>query len=156
MKVTFYGAAREVTGSRHLLEVNGKKSLLDCGLVQGNWKKAQEKNHTLPFEAADMDAVILSHAHIDHSGSIPRLVRLGYKGKIYCTEATKDLCGYMLIDSAHIQEKEFEYRNKKHDRKGEPHEEPDYTQDDATQALEQFHAFNYREPHELFPGIKVT
>jgi len=156
MKITFYGAAREVTGSRHLLEVNGKKILLDCGLYQGYKKEAQEKNRTLPFEATEINAVILSHAHIDHSGSIPRLVKLGFKGPIYTTEATKDLCGYMLMDSARIQVKETEYQNSKRERKGEPQQEPNYTEEDTTQALSQFHAFKYREMHEIFPGVKVT
>lgn len=156
MKITFHGAAREVTGSRHLLEVNGKKILLDFGLYQGNRKEAQEKNRNLPVTAKDIDAVILSHAHIDHSGSIPRLVKLGFKGPVYATEATKDLCGYMLIDSAHIQEKETEYQNRKREGKGEPAREPDYTEEDAHQALEQFRALKYRESHEIFPGVKLT
>jgi metallo-beta-lactamase family protein len=156
MNITFHGAAREVTGSRHLLEVNGKKILLDCGLYQGNRQDAEDKNHNLPFEAEEVDAVVLSHAHIDHSGSIPRLVKLGFKGPIYSTSATKDLCEYMLIDSARIQERENEYRNKKRKKKGESAIEADYGEEDALQALQQFKALNYQETQEIFPGVKVT
>jgi metallo-beta-lactamase family protein len=156
MKVTFFGAAREVTGSRHLLEVNGKKILLDCGLYQGYKPEAKAKNHTFQFKPTEIDAVVLSHAHIDHSGSIPRLVKLGYRGPIYTTQATKDLCSYMLLDSARIQEKETEYHNKKRKKRGEPLEEAEYTEKDALQALNQFKGLEYRDVKELVPGVKLT
>jgi metallo-beta-lactamase family protein len=118
MKITFWGAAKEVTGSRHLIEVNGKKILLDCGLFQGRRSETEAKNMDFGFDPATLDAVILSHAHIDHSGSLPYLVKRGYKGPIYSTFATRDLCNYMLMDSAFIQEKDAEYVNKKARKKG--------------------------------------
>lgn len=113
MKLHSYGAAREVTGSRHLLEVNGKKILLDCGMFQGRRSEEREKNKNFGFDPTTVDAVIVSHAHIDHSGNLPNLVKQGYKGPIYTTSATEDLLKYMLMDSAFIQEKEVEYLNEK-------------------------------------------
>ena len=113
MKLHFRGANKEVTGSRHLLEVNGKKILLDCGLYQGHRKEEQEKNRNFGFEPEEVDYVLLSHAHIDHSGNLPNLVKQGFNGPIYCTHATADLLSYMLMDSAYIQEREVEYLNKK-------------------------------------------
>jgi metallo-beta-lactamase family protein len=109
MQLTSYGAAEEVTGSQHLLEVNGKKILLDCGLFQGKRKEAFEKNDWFGFDPTTIDTVVLSHAHIDHSGNLPRLVKKGFTGVIYCTEATQSLCDVMLLDSAYIQESDAEY-----------------------------------------------
>src|SRR3989339_404073 len=109
LKIKFCGAAKEVTGSKHLIEFNGKKILLDCGMFQGKRKEAAEKNSVFSFDPKEIDAVILSHAHIDHCGSLPMLVKQGYSGPIYSTFATRDLCNYMLMDSAFIQEKEAEY-----------------------------------------------
>src|SRR3990167_6505613 len=110
MKIHFFGANREVTGSRHLLEVNGKKILLDCGTYQGRRAEEREKNQNfIGFEPKDVHAVILSHAHIDHSGNLPNLVKQGFKGPIYCTHSTADLLTYMLRDSGYIQEREVEY-----------------------------------------------
>ncbi|MFA5828920.1 MAG: MBL fold metallo-hydrolase [Candidatus Gracilibacteria bacterium] len=117
MKLQSFGAAREVTGSRHLLEVNGKRILLDFGMFQGHRKESDKKNRILPFDAGKIDAVILSHAHIDHSGGLPFLVKSGYKGPIYSTFATRDLCNYMLLDSAYIQEKDAQYMNEKINKK---------------------------------------
>ena len=117
MNITFWGAAREVTGSRHLLEINGKSILLDCGLVQGRRSEAEEKNRNLPFDVEAIDAVVLSHAHIDHSGNLPSLVKNGYSGPIYCTHATAGLLHPMLQDSAHIQERDVAFVNKRHKRK---------------------------------------
>jgi len=129
MKIQFIGAAQTVTGSMHLLEVNGYKFLLDCGLYQGKRKLAFEINRTFDlFEPAEIDFVILSHAHIDHSGNLPTLVRKGFKGKIYSTFATRDLASVMLRDSAHIQEKDVEYVNKKRKKQGKNLFEPLYTQ----------------------------
>ena len=105
MKLQFLGAARTVTGSCHLLEVGKKNILLDCGLFQGRRKESFERNRHFSFEPAQIDAVVLSHAHIDHSGNLPTLVARGFGGPIHCTKATKDLCEWMLRDSAQIQEK---------------------------------------------------
>ncbi|UPT66231.1 MAG: MBL fold metallo-hydrolase [Sphingobacteriales bacterium JAD_PAG50586_3] len=117
MKVTFYGAARTVTGSKHMLTtISGKKVLLDCGLFQN--KGAADSNRHLGFNPSELDYVILSHAHIDHSGALPILVKQGFTGAIYCTRATYDLCRIMLADSAKIQESDIAYINKKRERKG--------------------------------------
>ena len=113
MKLTFWGAAGTVTGSMHLLETGGKRYLLDCGLAQGRRKEADAKNRNLPFSASSIDAVVLSHAHIDHSGNLPSLVKHGFSGPIYATPASIDLCNWMLRDTAHIQEKDAEYLNKR-------------------------------------------
>jgi hypothetical protein len=114
MKIEFHGAVRTVTGSQHLITVNNRKVLLDCGLYQGSRKESYARNEHLPFNAADVDALVLSHAHIDHSGNIPHLVKSGFKGDIICTYATRDLCALMLRDSAKIQQYDIEYLNKKH------------------------------------------
>jgi len=112
MKIQFLGAAQSVTGSMHLLTVNGSKILLECGLFQGRRQEAFERNRNLPFDAASIDVLILSHAHIDHSGNIPQLVKQGFQGNILCTHATQDLASVMLRDSAHIQERDAEFVNK--------------------------------------------
>ncbi len=113
MRITFYGAARTVTGSCHMVEVNDKKFLIDCGLFQGKLTDQMLNYESFPFDITKIDFVILTHAHIDHSGRIPKLYKEGYKGVIYATEATVDLCSIMLADSGHIQEKEIEWVNKK-------------------------------------------
>ncbi|MBT5016074.1 MBL fold metallo-hydrolase [Candidatus Peregrinibacteria bacterium] len=156
MKLTSHGAAGGVTGSKHLLEVNGKRILLDCGMFQGRRKEAKELNHKFPFDPKSIDVVVLSHAHIDHSGSLPRLVKLGYDGPIFTTFATRDFCNYMLLDSAYIQEREAEYINKKKLKKGEPMVEPEYTQEDVIEALHQFHGIGYKRAYHIAPGVKVT
>ncbi|MFQ3535075.1 MAG: MBL fold metallo-hydrolase [Aggregatilineales bacterium] len=120
MKITFHGAARGVTGSQHLIEVNERRILLDCGLFQGKRSEAYDRNRKLPYDASRIDVVVLSHAHIDHSGNLPNLVKYGFRGDIFATFATRDLCGAMLLDSAHIQERDVQYVNKKRARKGEP------------------------------------
>jgi metallo-beta-lactamase family protein len=117
MKLTFWGAAGEVTGSMHMVESAGKRYLLDCGLHQGRRKEADAKNRNLPFDARSIDAVVLSHAHIDHSGSLPTLVKHGFSGPIYATPPTIDLCAYMLRDTAHIQEKDAEFLNKRREHR---------------------------------------
>ena len=106
MQIEFAGAAREVTGSCHILRVGGKTVLLDCGMFQGRREESRQKNAKLPLPVAEIDAIVLSHAHIEHSGRLPFLVREGYRGPIYCTSATRDLSSVMLADSAHIQEKD--------------------------------------------------
>jgi metallo-beta-lactamase family protein len=113
MHVTFYGAVREVTGSMHLLSTHQDRILLDCGMYQGRRKTAAEKNRVLPFDPGILTNMVLSHAHIDHSGRIPLLFKNGFNGRIYCTRATADACGYLLLDSAHIQESDAEYLNYK-------------------------------------------
>lgn len=155
MKVTFYGAAREVTGSKHLLEVNGKRILMDCGLFQGNRRKAKEKNMDLMFDASKVDAVILSHAHMDHSGLLPLLVKQGFKGPIYTTHATIDLCEYMLNDSAYIQEREVEFILKHKKNMGEP-VEPLYTQEDVPPTMLAMKGVSYHERTEIVPGVFLT
>ncbi len=156
MKLQFWGAARTVTGSMHLLEVNGAKILLDCGLYQGKRKLSYERNLHFPFDPSDIDALVLSHAHIDHSGNIPNLVRQGFKGNIFATHATRDLCAAMLEDSARIQEQDIEFLNKKRRRKGEPPLEPLYTVQDALDTLPYFVSVSYRRPMLIAPGVKLT
>jgi metallo-beta-lactamase family protein len=156
MRITFYGATRNTTGSMHVIEVNGSRVLLDCGLCQGHRKEAFERNRNLPFDPADIDACVLSHAHIDHSGNLPTLVKRGYKGPIFATPATQDLCEIMLMDSAHLQVKDVEYVNKKRRKRGKNPFEPLYVKEDAQQALEHFEALPYEDPHEVVPGLTVN
>lgn len=156
MKLTFYGAARTVTGSQHLLEANGIRILMDCGLYQGKRQDAFERNRQLPFNPRDIDLMILSHAHIDHSGNIPSLVKQGFQGDILCTFATRDLCSTMLRDSAHIQYYDVQYMNKKRARAGEPPVEPLYTKEDAVSSLKNFLAIGYERPYRISPEITVT
>ncbi len=153
MKLTFLGAAHEVTGSCTLLEAAGRHIVIDCGMEQG---ANIYENCDLPIAAGEIDAVLLTHAHIDHSGKIPALVAQGYRGPIYATEAARRLCNIMLRDSAHIQEFEAEWRNRKAQRSGEPAYVPLYTMKDAEAALRQFEGCGYDEPLEIFPGITVA
>jgi metallo-beta-lactamase family protein len=156
MKITFHGAARTVTGSQHLIEVNGHRILLDCGFYQGKRSESRERNIHLPFDAASIDVMVLSHAHIDHSGNVPNLIKSGFKGDIICTSATRDLAASMLQDSGHIQEKDAEYLNKKLKKRGEPPVKPIYTQQDAETALRSFVGINYERAHVLAPGVVLT
>ena len=152
MKLTFLGAAHEVTGSCTLLETAGKRILIDCGMEQG---ADIYENCDLPVSAGELDAVLLTHAHIDHSGKLPALVAQGFKGPIYATEAARRLCQIMLRDSAHIQEFEAEWRNRKAQRAGEPPYIPLYTMADAEAALKAFVGCDYDSPVEIFPGVTV-
>lgn len=152
MKLGFYGAAREVTGSKHLVQVNGKNILLDCGMFQGHRKEAAEKNKDLMFDASKIDMVILSHAHIDHSGDLPYLVKQGFKGPIYTISATKDLCSHMLMDSAYIQQREVEYILK---RKGQV-VEPLYTEEEVMETLKLMTTVPYHRKTEIAPGVNLT
>ena len=153
MKLIFLGATHEVTGSCTLLEACGKKILIDCGMEQG---ADTYENCDLPILPAEVDAVCLTHAHMDHSGKIPALVAKGYTGPVYATEATGRLCQIMLRDSAHIQEFEAEWRNRKAKRAGEPPYVPMYTMADAEQALRQFAVYPYEQQIQIFDGITVT
>ncbi len=156
MKITFHGAAQTVTGSQHLIEVNGQRLLLDCGLYQGARQESYERNRNLPFDASAVDVMILSHAHIDHSGNIPNLVRSGFTGDIVCTFATRDLCSTMLMDSAYIQEKDAQFVNKKRARNNEPPIQPIYTVEDTVNSLEYFNAIGYHRQREIASGVYVT
>lgn len=155
MDVQFWGAAGEVTGSMHLVTVGRHRVLLDCGMFQGRRKHAFEKNRKLPFDAASLDAVVLSHAHIDHSGNLPTLVRNGFRGKIYATPATRDLCRHMLVDSAHIQKSDVRFVNRRRRRQGKTPFEPLYLIGDARRALKRFRPVDYERPFEPAPGIRA-
>ena len=156
MKLQFFGAVRTVTGTMHLLETNGVRILLDCGLYQGPRQESFDRNRTLPFEAGTIDAMVLSHAHIDHSGNIPVLVRSGFSGDIYTTAASRDLCAAMLRDSAHIQEEDAAYVSKKRAKQGLPPIEPLYTTEDADRSLNHFVGLGYNRPLRIAPGITLT
>jgi metallo-beta-lactamase family protein len=156
MKISFFGAARTVTGSQHLIEVRGHRILLDSGLFQGKRKEAFELNRRGFVDATTVDALVLSHAHIDHSGNIPTLVRNGMTAQIFSTPATRDLCGVMLLDSAHIQEKDVEFVNRKRLARGKIPFEPLYTQEDALRAMRQFTGVDYGEKREILPGIHLS
>ena len=153
MTLQFLGAARTVTGSMHLVHVNGNRILLDCGLFQGRREEANQRNRNFPFDPKSIDAIILSHAHIDHSGNLPGIVRQGFRGPIYCTPATRDLCEVMLADSAHIQEKDVEFVNKKREKHGEPTVEPLYVARDATAAMELFRTVPYDRAFDVVKGL---
>ncbi|MBN1153413.1 MBL fold metallo-hydrolase [candidate division KSB1 bacterium] len=155
MKISFYGGVETVTGSMHMIHVNDKRILLDCGLFQGRRKEAEKKNRKLPFDEKSLDAMILSHAHIDHSGNIPNLVRNGFKGPIYTTHASKDLCEYMLADSGYIQEKDVEYVNKKNAKKNLPPVEPIYTKQDAMDSLSYFEGVDYNKEFDVTEGVRA-
>ncbi len=155
MKIHFYGAARTVTGSMYLLEINQHKLLLECGLYQGRRKESYQRNRSFPFLPEEIDAVILSHAHIDHSGNLPNLVKQGYRGPIYTTAATAHLDNIMLLDSGYIHEKDAEYLNKRLEKQGKPLIEPLYTKEDAARVAPLFHGLGYKEIFEPVPGIKA-
>jgi len=156
MKIHFFGAARTTTGSMYLLEINGKKLLLECGLFQGHREETTNRNRNFPFIPAQVDAVVLSHAHIDHAGNLPNLVKQGYRGPIHCTNATRDLCSIMLVDSAHIQADDAKFVSKKHAEKNKPRVEPLYSIEDAEQAVKQLRGANYDEPFQPVAGVTVT
>jgi len=152
LEITFVGAAREVTGSCHLLHVNGHTVALDCGMFQGKRSESAEKNRTLPIPIKDLDAVVLSHAHIDHSGRLPFLVAQGYSKTIWATSATRDLSAVMLADSAHIQEKDAEYLAKKH----KDFVEPLYGMRHAVRTMELMVGVPYNKPFDVVPGVRGT
>jgi len=156
LKIQFIGAAQTVTGSQHLLHVNGKKILLDCGLFQGRRKDAYEINKNFMFNPEEIDVMLLSHAHIDHTGNIPHLIRSGFKGHIYTTSATVDLCQIMLRDSAYLQERDIYFVNKKRKKQNKQLFEPLYTIDDVEAAMENFIGVQYDKTIEVAPGVKAT
>ena len=153
MRISFHGAAHTVTGSQHLIEVNGSKLLLDCGLYQGRRADTYERNLNFQYEPKAVDAVILSHAHIDHAGNLPNLVKQGYEGLIFATRATADLGSLMLRDSGRIQESDAEFVNKKRARRGEEPIEPLYTEQDAEEVAGMFKGVDYVEAFEPIPGV---
>jgi metallo-beta-lactamase family protein len=156
VKLKFLGAAKSVTGSMHLLELNGTRILMDCGLLQGRREESNRRNRNLPFDPQSIERVVLSHAHIDHSGNLPNLVKQGYKNSIYSTFATRDLCVAMLKDSAYIQEKDAEYLNKKKERRGLPPVEPLYETDDVEQTLSLFRGTSYHKAFYVSADVKLT
>lgn len=155
MKIKFCGAARTVTGSCHMVTFNQGKLLIDCGMRQGNDAKTEYGADSFPFSPAEIDAVLITHAHIDHTGLIPLLIKQGFKGKVFATSATVKLSSIMLPDSGHIQEQEAEYQTRKNMRAGKPPVEPMYTAQDATNALKSFVPVNYEQDVSVIPGVKA-
>ncbi len=155
MELEFFGAAGEITGSCHILRVNGHQVLLDCGLIQGGRRNEARNRDPFPFQAADIDAVVLSHAHIDHSGRLPLLVKRGFRGPIYAQNASRDLCRILLADAASLQEMEAERDNRRRERKGLSKVKPLYTIADADETVQQLKGKRYNEPFAPVPGITV-
>ena len=153
MRISFHGAAHTVTGSQHLIEVNGSRLLLDCGLYQGKRADTYERNLNFSHDPRKVKAVILSHAHIDHAGNLPNLMKQGFEGPIFATHATVELASLMIADSGHIQESDAEYVNKKRAQRGEEPIEPLYTKEDAEQVAGMFSGVNYGEAFEPIPGV---
>lgn len=156
MRITFHGAAREVTGSLHLIEVNDQRILLECGMYQGRRAETYERNLHFPFDPKTIDAVVLSHAHIDHSGNLPNLVKQGFAGNIWCTAATRNLCVYMLLDSGHIQESDAAYLNKRRAKDKLPPIQPLYTRADAQACLGHFIGVGLHRTVTIANGVKAT
>ena len=156
MEIGFFGGARTVTGSQYLFSVNGKRILLECGLFQGRRSDTYEKNLNFEYDPADVDVLLLSHAHIDHCGNIPNLCKNGFAKTIFATSATVDLCQILLRDSAYLNEKDVEWVNKLHAARDEAPVEPLYTIDDAEEALQHFVGIQYEKPFDVAPGVKVT
>jgi metallo-beta-lactamase family protein len=156
MKIAFHGAARTVTGSKHLLTLSGgRKILLDCGMFQGMGKETDAMNRHWGFEPRDIDYMVLSHAHIDHSGLIPKLVKDGFNGKIYCTPATRELASVLLEDSAGIQEDDVKYINKIRSSRGQPKLEPLYSEEDAKKAAGYFEEVEYGTWFRIEDGVEL-
>jgi metallo-beta-lactamase family protein len=155
VRLTFWGAAQTVTGSLHLLEYDGRLVVLDCGLNQGRRAEADRLNRDFPVSPSEVDAVLLSHAHIDHSGLLPKLHKEGFRGSVFCTHATRDLCAAMLADSAHIQEKDAEWVNRRERRRGPDKIEPLYRREDVDALMERFVGIDYGGAFSPLPGLEV-
>jgi len=155
MNITFYGAIREVTGSMHVLTTETDRIMLDCGMFQGRRKESEEKNRVMPIDPRIITNLVLSHAHIDHSGRIPLLLRQGFKGPVYAQHATRDLCSVLLLDSAVLSERDALYRQKHPHSASDRYAEPLYTRQDAVAALNVFKGLPYGQKHELFPGVSL-
>ncbi|MDF2460132.1 MAG: putative RNA-metabolising metallo-beta-lactamase, partial [Nitrospira sp.] len=156
MKLTFHGAVRSVTGSRHLIETDENRVLLDCGLFQGRREETERRNRYLGFDPKEVGAVLLSHAHIDHSGALPALARYGFSGKVFATQATADLSDMMLADSTRIQETDCLYVNRKERRTDATSRQPFYTSDDVQSVKRQFVGLRYGDVVTPLPGMKAT
>src|SRR5688500_14666477 len=156
MRIQFLGATRTTTGSMYLLEINGQKILMECGLFQGKRDESVERNRHFSFDPKQIDAVILSHAHIDHAGNLPNLCRQGFTGNIYCTFATRDLASIMLEDSAVVQRADAEFVSRKRPAANLPPVEPLYSPMDAEKAVRQFVGLNYDRPMLMAPGLTVS
>ncbi len=154
LRIAFHGAARTVTGSRHLLSYGEWSWLYDCGLYQGRRDEADAINRTFRFDPKRLDAVVVSHAHLDHTGNLPTLVAQGFRGPIHLTNASADLARVMLPDSAHLMERDVEHVNRH--RRSRPLRKPLYTLDDVTRTLERFETHGYGKSFDLFPGVTAT
>ena len=156
MILEFWGAAQTVTGSMHLVEADGHRMLLDCGMAQGRREEAKKLNSEFPFQPEKIDAVVLSHAHLDHSGKLPMLVKKGFSGSIFSTSATRDLCSAMLADSASLQEMDARYVNRQNEKQGLPFIKPLYTLHDVARTMRLFQTVEFERPLQILPGIKMT
>ena len=156
MQIEFFGATREVTGSCYVLHVGNYRVLVECGLIQGSQKNERHNFDPFLFDPKRIDAVVLTHAHLDHSGRLPLLIKRGYKGQIYTHRATEDLCGIMLEDSGYLNEKDVQWENKKRERKGLKLIEPLYTREEARAALPHFRPLEYGKTEEILPGVHLT
>ena len=155
LELQFFGATGEVTGSLYVLRTGSHTVLLECGLIQGSPQNEERNSESLPVGVDQVDAIVLSHAHIDHSGRVPRFVKQGYRGPVYVQNATKALCGIMLPDSGYLNEKDAEYENRKRRRRGQALIKPLYTREDAEESLELFRGVAYGEEIEVVPGLKL-
>jgi metallo-beta-lactamase family protein len=156
MQIEFLGATREVTGSCYVLHVGKYRVLVECGLIQGSQKNERHNRDPFLFDPKSLDAVVLTHAHLDHSGRLPLLIKRGYKGEVYTHRATVDLCAIMLEDAGYLNEKEVNWENKKRERKGLKLIEPLYTREEARETYKHFHALDYGKTEEILPGVKLT
>ncbi|UCD70045.1 MAG: MBL fold metallo-hydrolase [Betaproteobacteria bacterium] len=156
MQIEFFGATREVTGSCYLLHVGKHRLLVECGMIQGSRQHERHNHDPFPFDPAKIDAVVLTHAHIDHSGRLPLLIKRGYRGRIHTHRATADLCAIMLEDCGYLNEKEAQWENRKRQRKGLKLVEPLYTRTEARQAHSHFRSLEYGRAEEILPGVKLT